>query len=93
MTDIREQRIAVLAAAAKAKSEAKTKAADQGIRALVKRGEPVNFQSVQREAGVYNAFLYGNLNYADVSNISARSPVPSRPSPPLRTARTQSCSP
>jgi hypothetical protein len=40
----------VLAAAAKAKSEAKTKAADQGIRALVKRGEP----------GVSHAFLYGN---------------------------------
>lgn len=60
MTDIRAQRIAVLAAAARAKSEAKTKAADQGIRALVKRGEPVNFQSVQREAGVSHAFLYGN---------------------------------
>jgi hypothetical protein len=60
MTDIREQRIAVLTAAAKAKSEAKTKAADQGIRALVKRGDPVNFQSVQREAGVSHAFLYGN---------------------------------
>lgn len=60
MTDIRAQRIAVLGAAAKAKSEAKTKAADQGIRALVKRGEPVNFQSVQREAGVSHAFLYGN---------------------------------
>ena len=40
----------VLAAAAKAKSEAKTKATDQGIRALVKRGEP----------GVSHAFLYGN---------------------------------
>lgn len=60
MTDIREQRIVVLAAAAKAKSEAKVKAADQGIRALVKRGEPVNFQTVQREAGVSHAFLYGN---------------------------------
>ncbi len=60
MTDIREQRTAVLAAAAKAKSEAKVKAADQGIRALVKRGEPVNFQTVQREAGVSHAFLYGN---------------------------------
>ena len=60
MTDIRTQCIAVLAAAARAKSEAKTKAADQGIRALVKRGEPVNFQSVQREAGVSHAFLYGN---------------------------------
>lgn len=60
MTGIRAQRVAVLAAAAKAKSEAKTKAADQGIRALVKRGEPVNFQTVQREAGVSHAFLYGN---------------------------------
>lgn len=60
MTDIRAQRIAVLATAAKAKSEAKTTAAEQGIRALVKRGEPITFQAVQREAGVSHAFLYGH---------------------------------
>ena len=60
MTDIRERRTAVLAAAAKAKSEAKTKAANEGIRALVKRGEPITFQAVQRQAGVSHAFLYGH---------------------------------
>ena len=60
MTDIRTRRTAVLAAAAKAKSEAKAQAADQAIRQLVKRGEPVTFQAVQREAGVSHAFLYGN---------------------------------
>ncbi len=59
MTDIKTRRVAVLAAAAKAKSEAKTKAAEQGIRALVKRGQPITFQAVQREAGVSHAFLYG----------------------------------
>lgn len=58
--DVQQKRIAVLTAAAKAKSEAKTKAAEQGIRALIKRGEPVTFQAVQREAGVSHAFLYGN---------------------------------
>jgi len=60
MNDIRSRRTAVLTAAAKAKSEAKAHAADQAIRRLVKRGEPVTFQAVQREAGVSHAFLYGN---------------------------------
>jgi hypothetical protein len=60
MTDLRARRTAVLTAAAKAKSEAKAHAADQAIRRLVKRGEPVTFQAVQREAGVSHAFLYGN---------------------------------
>ena len=60
MTDARAKRIAVLTAAAQAKSEAKTHAAEQGIRALVKRGEPITFQAVQREAGVSHAFLYGH---------------------------------
>ena len=60
MSDIRARRTAVLAAAAKAKSEAKAEAADQAIRRLIRRGEPVTFQAVQREAGVSHAFLYGN---------------------------------
>ena len=60
MNDVRARRTAVLAVAARAKSEAKAAAADQAIRRLVKRGEPVTFQSVQREAGVSHAFLYGN---------------------------------
>ncbi|WP_255122679.1 DUF6262 family protein [Rhodococcus sp. 14-2470-1b] len=58
MTDTRERRIAVLTAAAKAKSQRAAHAADQAIRSLVKRGEPITFQSVQREAGVSHAFLY-----------------------------------
>ena len=65
MSDIRARRTAVLAAAAKAKSEAKAHAADQAIRRLVKRGEPVTFQAVQREAGVSHAFLYGNPGLRD----------------------------
>ncbi len=60
MNDARARRTAVLTAAARAKSEAKAAAADQAIRRLVKRGEPVTFQAVQREAGVSHAFLYGN---------------------------------
>jgi hypothetical protein len=60
MSDIRARRTAVLTAAAKAKSAAKAAAADQAIRRLIKRGEPVTFQAVQREAGVSHAFLYGN---------------------------------
>lgn len=84
MTDIRAQRTAVLAAAAKAKSEAKVKAADQGIRALVKRGEPVNFQTVQREAGVSHAFLYGNPELRGrIEHLRAQT----RPSSPPTTAQ------
>lgn len=58
MTDTRAHRVAVLTAAAQAKSQAKTHAADQAIRALVKRGEQITFQAVQREARVSHAFLY-----------------------------------
>ena len=52
MTNDRARRSAVLNAAAKAKSQAKTNAADQAIRALVKRGEAITFQAVCREASV-----------------------------------------
>lgn len=60
MTANRDKRVAALTAAAKAKSEAKTKAAEQAIRALVKRGDAITFQAVQREAGVSHAFLYNH---------------------------------
>jgi Ribonuclease G/E len=56
----RARRSAVLTAAAKAKSQAKTSAAERAIRALVKRDQPVTFQAVSREAGVSHAFLYGH---------------------------------
>jgi hypothetical protein len=60
MTEARSRRIAILTAAAQAKSAAKTTAAERGIRALVRRGDAITFQAVQREAGVSHAFLYGN---------------------------------
>ncbi|MFH9969678.1 DUF6262 family protein [Streptomyces mirabilis] len=60
MTDSRTKRTQTLGADAQAKSQAKTKAAEQAIRTLIKRGEPITFQAVQREAGVSHAFLYGH---------------------------------
>jgi hypothetical protein len=60
MTDDRARRSAVLDAAAKTKSQAKTSAAEHAIRALAKRGEAITFQAVCREAGVSHAFLYSN---------------------------------
>jgi methylthioribose-1-phosphate isomerase len=60
MTDSRERRITALTEAAKAKSQSKTRDAEQAIRRLVKRGEPITFQAVQREAGVSHAFLYNH---------------------------------
>lgn len=62
MTDSRQRRVDTLRQAARRKSEAKTKAAEAAIRTLVKRGEPITFQSVQREAGVSHAFLYANAD-------------------------------
>ncbi|GGJ53306.1 DUF6262 family protein [Streptomyces brasiliensis] len=58
MTDQRQRRIDTLNQAARRKSEVKTKAAEAAVRALLKRGEPVTFQAVQREAGVSHSFLY-----------------------------------
>ena len=60
MTDSRERRITALTEAAKAKSQNKTRDAEQAIRRLLKRGAPITFQAVQREAGVSHAFLYNH---------------------------------
>ena len=60
MTDSRDRRVAALAEAAKAKSQNKTRDTEQAIRRLVKRGEPITSQAVQREAGVSHAFLYNH---------------------------------
>ena len=81
MTDLRARRTAVLTAAAKAKSEAKAHAADQAIRRLVRRGEPVTFQAVQREAGVSHAFLYGNPELRErIERLRAQARL--KPAPP-----------
>ncbi|MDI6912511.1 DUF6262 family protein [Nocardioides sp.] len=76
MTDSRDNRVAALTAAARAKSAAKTKAAEQGIRALIKRGDAVTFQAVQREAGVSHAFLY---NHPDIRGRIERLRAQARP--------------
>jgi len=78
VTDTRARRVAVLATAAKAKSEAKTKAAEQAIRSLVKRGQPITFQAVQREAGVSHAFLY---NHPELRGRIERLRAQARPAP------------
>jgi hypothetical protein len=76
VTNTRDNRVAALTAAARAKSEAKTKAAEQGIRALIKRGEHITFQAVQREAGVSHAFLY---NHPDLRGRIERLRAQGRP--------------
>jgi hypothetical protein len=60
VTDARQQRIDTLKAAAQRKSADKISAAESAIRRLIKRGEAVTFQAVQREAAVSHAFLYNN---------------------------------
>ena len=56
----KQQRIDALKDAARRKSEAKVKDAEAAIKRLVKRGETVTFQAVQREADVSQNFLYTN---------------------------------
>jgi Family of unknown function (DUF6262) len=60
VSDTRQQRIEVLKNAARRKSEEKTRSAEAAIARLIKRGESVTFQAVQREADVSHAFLYNN---------------------------------
>jgi Family of unknown function (DUF6262) len=76
--DARARRVATLTAAARAKTQAKTHAAEQAIRALIKRGEPVTFQAVQRQAGVSHAFLYGHPELrARIEHLRAQARPPS----------------
>lgn len=77
-TDARARRTAALAAAAKAKSQAKNDAAEKAIRTLIKRGDPITFQAVQREAGVSHAFLY---THADLRERIEHLRAKSRPTP------------
>ncbi|MFE7751292.1 DUF6262 family protein [Streptomyces sp. NPDC057428] len=89
MTDARTKRTQTLAAAAKAKSQAKTKAAEQAIRALIKRGEPITFQAVQREANVSHAFLYKHPDLRGrIEHLRAQArpiPAPATPGDERRT--------
>ncbi|WP_373295069.1 DUF6262 family protein [Streptomyces fuscichromogenes] len=76
--DARAKRTQTLATAAKAKSQAKTAAAEKAIRTLVKRGEPITFQAVQREASVSHAFLY---NHPELRGRIERLRAQARPVP------------
>ncbi|WP_433503209.1 DUF6262 family protein [Pseudonocardia halophobica] len=58
----RARRAAILSAAARARSAAKIAAAEAATRALRKRGEPITFQAVAREAAVSHTFLYSNAD-------------------------------
>lgn len=82
MTDARERRIATLTAATKVKSQTKTDAAEQAIRRLVKRNEPVTFQD-GREAGVSHAFLYGHPDLRGrIERLrNQHRPMPAEPAP------------
>ena len=91
MTEARSRRIAVLTAAAQAKAAAKTKAAERGIRALVKRGGPITFQAVQREADVSHAFFYGNPERRGRIEHFRTQPPPAPALPWRRTPRARSC--
>jgi Mg2+ and Co2+ transporter CorA len=82
VTDSRQRRTEILAQAARHKSEEKTKAAEAAIRALTKRGEPITFQAVQREAGVSHSFLYTHPTLRERISRLRRQNLPTpRPQP------------
>jgi hypothetical protein len=83
VTDIRAKRIATLTAAAQAKSQSKTNDAEQAIRRLIKKGELITFQAVQREARVSHAFLYTHPELRTrIEQLRARNqPTPLTPTP------------
>lgn len=82
MTDTRQQRIDTLTNAARRKSEEKTKAADAAIRTLTKRGEPITFQAVQRQAGVSHSFLYTHPTLRDrIERLRRQNQPAPRPQP------------
>ncbi|ODU04918.1 MAG: transposase [Mycobacterium sp.] len=83
MTESRDRRVAALTEAAKAKSKNKTRDAEQAIRRLVKRGEPITFQAVQREAGVSHAFLYNHPDLRPrIEHLRARGRPSTQPKTP-----------
>ncbi|MEZ0095735.1 DUF6262 family protein [Streptacidiphilus sp. EB129] len=59
------------------------------IRRLIKRGEPVTFQAVQREAGVSHAFLYNHPDLRGrIERLRAQTrPIPA-PAPPVDEGNT-----
>jgi len=54
----REQRIEMLRQAARARHQAATRRAEEGLRQLTRKGEPVTFRSVARAGNVSLDFLY-----------------------------------
>jgi Family of unknown function (DUF6262) len=56
----REERVALLRAAAARKSAAANQRADAGIRRLLRSGEPISFRGIARAGGVSIDFLYRN---------------------------------
>jgi hypothetical protein len=82
MTDTRQQRVDTLTNAARRKSEEKTKAAEAAIHALIKRGEPITFQAVQRQAGVSHSFLYTHPTLRDrIERLRRQNQPAPRPQP------------
>ena len=85
----REDRTAALVAAAKAKSGKKTDDAEQAIRRLLKRGEPITFQAIQREAGVSRAFLYNHPDLrARIERLRANAQPSRTETPPIDSENT-----
>jgi hypothetical protein len=85
MTDPRRgRRVEILSQAARARSATKIAAAEAAIRALRKRGEPVTFQAVGREAAVSHTFLYDNAELRQrIEHLRRQHRPPARnPAPP-----------
>lgn len=82
MTNTRQQRIDTLTNAARRKSDEKTQASDTAIRTLTRRGQPITFQAVQRQAGVSHSFLYNHPTLRDrIERLRRQNQPTPRPQP------------
>ena len=77
-----DPRVTRLRAAARAKSETKTRAAEAAIRELAKTGTPISFRAIANKAGVSHLFLYANpdlrsrINHLRSHQRPATAPAP-----------------
>jgi hypothetical protein len=82
-------RLSIATCTAPIRARSKTKDAETAIRTLVKRGDPVTFQAVQREAGVSHSFLYTHPSLRErIEHLRHRNPVAPRPAPDIGTGES-----
>ena len=71
--------------AAQAKRQAATRRAEQGLRKLIKTGQPVTFEAVAQAGGVSKDFLYRSPLRSRIEGLRERTGAAPVPPPPAVT--------